>query len=151
MGKKITLIIMLVALMLVLIGCDKDKDMKLTTNVATQETDEHGHIHTHLNQESVSSVSKKEKVGVDAIEKIQSFSMKKLGLSGEKKDYHFMVSTEMKEINDSEYFEVIAAVVNESKNKKDVSIDTKAAYYVSKNGKKCLKLDSKTGEYKSLK
>lgn len=89
--------------------------------------------------------------GSEIVEKIQSFSLKKLGLTGKKEDYKFLISTELTEIDGEKYNEVVASVMKENKDNDKITMDTKGTYYVSLDCKKCLIKDTKTGKISELK
>lgn len=141
-------------------GCDSEKRNLIENTTAHYHvhTDDNGETYTHLNEEehkeeqnNKSNDNNKEIDSTEAIEIIKKFSIEKLELEGQKKDYSFMVATEKKTIEDKEYFEVIASVKKENEKDGTVSIDTKGTYYVSVDGKKCLVKNMKTGETKELK
>lgn len=87
----------------------------------------------------------------EASEKIQSFSLEKLGLKGKKEDYKFMVSTKGTTIDKTDYFEVVASVVTEKNKDGSINMETKGQYFVSYDGAKLLSRDLKTGEFSELK
>ncbi len=87
----------------------------------------------------------------EASEKIQSFSLEKLGLKGKKEDYKFMVSTKGTTIDKTDYFEVVASVVTEKNKDGSINMETKGQYFVSYDGTKLLSRDLKTGEFSELK
>lgn len=140
-----------------LVGCGSKEAKKTETTTAAQyhvHTDENGETYTHQNGEEKQTQKSKDKnviEGSEAIEKIQTFSEKKLGLKEKKKKYSFLASTESKEIEGKKYIEVIASVIKKDKDGKTASIDTKGTYYVSEDGKICLKRNDKTGEMEELK
>lgn len=153
MKKKLVIMagLMLMTTML-FSACDK----KNADNNATAEyhvhTDENGETYTHKNDEvEETSENNKAITGEEAVEKIKKFSAKKLGLDGKKKNYTFLASTETKEIEEKECFEVIASVMTKNEKDEMVSIDTKGTYYVSADGKECFIKNMKTGEIKKLK
>lgn len=87
----------------------------------------------------------------EASEIISGMPLEKLGLEGDKSDYKFMVSTEGKAIEGTDYIEVIASQVSEEKEDGSISMETKGDYFISYDGKKMLKRDTATGDFSELK
>ena len=83
----------------------------------------------------------------DALDKVQSLSMDKLGLEGKKDDYKFMISTKGKILNSTDCFEINAS--KEIKKNKDgtVHMQTVGQYFLTYDGKTIYKRDITSGEY----
>ncbi|WP_296079001.1 hypothetical protein [uncultured Eubacterium sp.] len=81
----------------------------------------------------------------DAINYIESYSSKQLGLTDEeKKTCSFMVASDGEEINGKSYIQVIAAIKKEHKSddgQATYTFDTKGEYYISFNGDEVLRKD----------
>lgn len=81
----------------------------------------------------------------DAIDYIESYSSKQLGLTDqEKKACSFMVASDGEEINGKSYIQVIAAIKKEHKSsdgQATYTFDTKGEYYISFDGDEVLKKD----------
>ena len=79
----------------------------------------------------------------DAINYIESYSSKQLGLTDEeKKACSFMVASDGEEIDGKKYIKIIAAIKNEQKGddgKTTYTFDTKGEYFISFNGDEVLK------------
>lgn len=91
----------------------------------------------------------------DAINYIQSYGAKDLGLKEEEmKDLKFMVANSGEKVEDDYYIKVIATVATEHKDeetgKSTFTFDNKGEYYIRYDAKKVLSRDVKTGEYKEL-
>ena len=92
----------------------------------------------------------------DAIDMIESYSDKQLGLSKEdRQKCSFMVSNYGEVIGNESYVKVIAATKKEHKDKKSGKItftfDTKGEYFISYDGNKVMMKDSSTGKYTTIK
>lgn len=168
--------ILLIILSVIIIGvsaCDgksttkKENDNKETTLNYHVHMDENGETHIHKNSDHKDEFKTKSKTenknskktaektkplahSQDAVEIIQKFSAKELGLEGELSDYHFLVSTKKMKIKGKSYLEVIASKMKNQK-KKTVNIVTKGTYYVSADMKRFLKKDMKSGKITTLK
>lgn len=86
----------------------------------------------------------------EAVDKVKNMSMDKLGLSGEKDDYKFMVSTVGKSIEGKDYFEVVASKVTKENEDGSVNMDTIGTYYVSYDAKTVLCRNAETGEFTDI-
>ena len=79
----------------------------------------------------------------DAINYIESYSSKQLGLTDEeKKACSFMVASDGEEIDGKKYIKIIAAIKNEQKGNDGqvtYTFDTKGEYFISFNGDEVLK------------
>lgn len=87
----------------------------------------------------------------DAINLIQSYSAKELGLTEEEyKECSFMVASSGIELDGKYYIKVIATVKTEHKDGENVTytFDNKGEYYISYNGKQILQKDMKSEEEK---
>ena len=89
-------------------------------------------------------VTEKAKIkDADAINYIESYSSKQLGLTDdEKKACSFMVASDGEEIYGKKYIKIIAAIKNEQKGddgKTTYTFDTKGEYFISFNGDEVLK------------
>ena len=84
----------------------------------------------------------------DAINYIESYSSKQLGLTDEeKKACSFMVASDGEEIDGKKYIKIIAAIKNEQKGddgKTTYTFDTKGEYFISFNGDEVLKKSGDT-------
>ena len=94
-------------------------------------------------EESVIVTEKAKIKDADAINYIESYSSKQLGLTDEeKKACSFMVASDGEEINEKKYIKIIAAIKNEQKGndgKTTYTFDTKGEYFISFNGDEVLK------------
>lgn len=91
----------------------------------------------------------------DAINYIQSYSAKELGLKEEEmKDLKFMVANSGEKVEDEYFVKVIATVatehVDDETGKTTYTFDNKGEYYIRYDAKKVLSRDVKSGEYKEL-
>ncbi|WP_294848116.1 hypothetical protein [uncultured Eubacterium sp.] len=81
----------------------------------------------------------------DAINYIESYSSKQLGLTeDDRAKCSFMVASDGEEINGKSYIQVIAAIKNEHKSDEGqatYTFDTKGEYYISFNGDEVLRKD----------
>lgn len=81
----------------------------------------------------------------DAINYIESYSSKQLGLTeDDRAKCSFMVASDGEEINGKSYIQVIAAIKKEHKSndgQATYTFDTKGEYYISFNGDEVLKKD----------
>lgn len=81
----------------------------------------------------------------DAINYIESYSSKQLGLTeDDRAKCSFMVASDGEEINGKSYIQVIAAIKKEHKNddgQATYTFDTKGEYYISFNGDEVLRKD----------
>ncbi|WP_455485001.1 hypothetical protein [Eubacterium sp.] len=81
----------------------------------------------------------------DAINYIESYSSKQLGLTeDDKAKCSFMVASDGEEINGKSYIQVIAAIKKEHKSndgQATYTFDTKGEYYISFNGDEVLRKD----------
>ena len=79
----------------------------------------------------------------DAINYIESYSSKQLGLTeDDRAKCSFMVASDGEEINGKKYIKIIAAIKNEQKGndgKTTYTFDTKGEYFISFNGDEVLK------------
>lgn len=100
-----------------------------------------------IKEESVIVTEKAKIKDADAINYIESYSSKQLGLTDdEKKACSFMVASDGEEIDGKKYIKIIAAIKNEQKSddgKTTYTFDTKGEYFISFNGDEVLK---KSGE-----
>ena len=139
---KKALIFVLCAVMAVCVfsACSK-KDGKETTTTA---------------QSTSSAVLATDKAVIkeaDAINLIQSYSDKELGLTAkERKKASFMVAGNGVEIDGKNYIEVVATVKNEHKKDGKISytFDHLGMYYISFDGKKVMRKDMKSEEAKYI-
>lgn len=96
-------------------------------------------------EESVIVTEKAKIKDADAINYIESYSSKQLGLTDEeKKACSFMVASDGEEINGKKYIKIIAAIKNEQKGddgKTTYTFDTKGEYFISFNGDEVLRKD----------
>ncbi len=94
-------------------------------------------------KESVIVTEKAKIKDADAINYIESYSSKQLGLTDEeKKACSFMVASDGEEIDGKKYIKIIAAIKNEQKGddgKTTYTFDTKGEYFISFNGDEVLK------------
>ena len=94
-------------------------------------------------EESVIATEKAKIKDADAINYIESYSSKQLGLTDdEKKACSFMVASDGEEINGKKYIKIIATIKNEQKGddgKTTYTFDTKGEYFISFNGDEVLK------------
>ncbi len=163
--EKVIILFCVILVLAAFSACDKSNKKTGIETTGSNETtagvhvhmDENGETYTHADSEehnegdvttnnSLSAISESE-----AMEKIQNFSEKKLGLDGKKKDYSFLAATKKKKISGKKYIEIIASVMKKNKKNDTVSIDARGTYYVSEDGKKCLIKDMETGKTKELK
>lgn len=163
MRKKLVVtagFVLMTAALFTACGNNKNKAENSTTAAYYVHTDENGETYTHMGgEENTENTAKEDKdkkdtnkeiTNSEAADIIKKFSAKKLGLKGKKKNYSFLTATESKNIDGTEYFEVIAAKKTENEDG-TVSIDPKGKYYVTLDGSKCFKRDDKTGEMDELK
>lgn len=94
-------------------------------------------------EESIVATEKAKIKDADAINYIESYSSKQLGLTDEeKKACSFMVASDGEEIDGKKYIKIIAAIKNEQKGddgKTTYTFDTKGEYFISFNGDEVLK------------
>ena len=94
-------------------------------------------------EESVIVTEKAKIKDADAINYIESYSSKQLGLTDEeKKACSFMVASDGEEIDGKKYIKIIATIKNEQKGddgKTTYTFDTKGEYFISFNGDEVLK------------
>ena len=94
-------------------------------------------------EESVIVTEKAKIKDADAINYIESYSSKQLGLTDEeKKACSFMVASDGEEIDGKKYIKIIAAIKNEQEGddgKTTYTFDTKGEYFISFNGDEVLK------------
>lgn len=94
-------------------------------------------------EESIIVTEKAKIKDADAINYIESYSSKQLGLTDEeKKACSFMVASDGEEIDGKKYIKIIAAIKNEQKGddgKTTYTFDTKGEYFISFNGDEVLK------------
>lgn len=99
-------------------------------------------------KESVVATEKAKIKDADAINYIESYSSKQLGLTDEeKKACSFMVASDGEEIDGKKYIKIIAAIKNEQKGndgKTTYTFDTKGEYFISFNGDEVLKKNGDT-------
>ena len=99
-------------------------------------------------KESVIVTEKAKIKDADAINYIESYSSKQLGLTDEeKKACSFMVASDGEEIYGKKYIKIIAAIKNEQKGddgKTTYTFDTKGEYFISFNGDEVLKKNGDT-------
>lgn len=99
-------------------------------------------------EESVIATEKAKIKDADAINYIESYSSKQLGLTDEeKKACSFMVASDGEEIDGKKYIKIIAAIKNEQKGndgKTTYTFDTKGEYFISFNGDEVLKKSGDT-------
>lgn len=99
-------------------------------------------------KESVVATEKAKIKDADAINYIESYSSKQLGLTDdEKKACSFMVASDGEEIDGKKYIKIIAAIKNEQKGdegKTTYTFDTKGEYFISFNGDEVLKKSGDT-------
>ena len=146
MKKAIITILVLTLSVCALAACSNDGDKETPANTSE--------ISTSAENASVGETTKDKDAKLttrEAIEKVQSLSMDKLGLDGKQKDYVFMVASETITIDDQEYLEVDANVQTSTNKDGTINMTTKGRYLVRVDGKKMLVKDMKTGETKELK
>lgn len=94
-------------------------------------------------EESIVATEKAKIKDADAINYIESYSSKQLGLTDEeKKACSFMVASDGEEIDGKKYIKIIAAIKNEQKGNDGqvtYTFDTKGEYFISFNGDEVLK------------
>ncbi|MCI6361861.1 MAG: hypothetical protein MR773_08500 [Eubacterium coprostanoligenes] len=94
-------------------------------------------------EESVIVTEKAKIKDADAINYIESYSSKQLGLTeDDRAKCSFMVASDGEEINGKKYIKIIAAIKNEQKGddgKTTYTFDTKGEYFISFNGDEVLK------------
>lgn len=94
-------------------------------------------------KESVIVTEKAKIKDADAINYIESYSSKQLGLTeDDRAKCSFMVASDGEEINGKKYIKIIAAIKNEQKGddgKTTYTFDTKGEYFISFNGDEVLK------------
>ncbi|WP_455492985.1 hypothetical protein [Eubacterium sp.] len=99
-------------------------------------------------RESVVATEKAKIKDADAINYIESYSSKQLGLTDEeKKACSFMVASDGEEIDGKKYIRIIAAIKNEQTDdngKTTYTFDTKGEYFISFNGDEVLKKSGDT-------
>lgn len=140
--KKIIPIILCVCMVATgLVACSSNKKEDETTAPTTQS--------------NVITTDDAKITEADAINYIQSYSAKELGLKEEEmKDLKFMVANSGEKVEDEYFVKVIATVATEHKDeetgKSTFTFDNKGEYYIRYDAKKVLSRDVKTGEYKEL-
>ena len=94
-------------------------------------------------KESVVATEKAKIKDADAINYIESYSSKQLGLTeDDRAKCSFMVASDGEEIDGKKYIKIIAAIKNEQKGndgKTTYTFDTKGEYFISFNGDEVLK------------
>lgn len=94
-------------------------------------------------EESVIVTEKAKIKDADAINYIESYSSKQLGLTeDDRAKCSFMVASDGEEIDGKKYIKIIAAIKNEQKGddeKTTYTFDTKGEYFISFNGDEVLK------------
>lgn len=94
-------------------------------------------------EESVIVTEKAKIKDADAINYIESYSSKQLGLTeDDRAKCSFMVASDGEEINGKKYIKIIAAIKNEQKGNDGqvtYTFDTKGEYFISFNGDEVLK------------
>ncbi|WP_288312913.1 hypothetical protein [uncultured Eubacterium sp.] len=99
-------------------------------------------------EESVIVTEKAKIKDADAINYIESYSSKQLGLTeDDRAKCSFMVASDGEEINEKKYIKIIAAIKNEQKGddgKTTYTFDTKGEYFISFNGDEVLKKNGDT-------
>lgn len=94
-------------------------------------------------KESVVATEKAKIKDADAINYIESYSSKQLGLTeDDRAKCSFMVASNGEEIDGKKYIKIIAAIKNEQKSddgKTTYTFDTKGEYFISFNGDEVLK------------
>lgn len=99
-------------------------------------------------KESVVATEKAKIKDADAINYIESYSSKQLGLTDEeKKACSFMVASDGEKIDGKKYIKIIAAIKNEQTDdngKTTYTFDTKGEYFISFNGDEVLKKSGDT-------
>lgn len=94
-------------------------------------------------EESIVATEKAKIKDADAINYIESYSSKQLGLTeDDRAKCSFMVASDGEEINGKKYIKIIAAIKNEQKGndgKTTYTFDTKGEYFISFNGDEVLK------------
>ena len=145
MKKAIVFIICAAIAICVFSACAKKTEKETTTAKASKET-------------SVTAITTDDAVikDADAINLIESYSDKELGLTKEeRKKASFMVASNGVDIEGKNYIEVIATVKNEHKDgdKTTYTFDNLGVYYISYNGKKIFRKDmkSETAKYIDMK
>ena len=99
-------------------------------------------------EESVIVTEKAKIKDADAINYIESYSSKQLGLTeDDRAKCSFMVASDGEEIDGKKYIKIIAAIKNEQKGddeKTTYTFDTKGEYFISFNGDEVLKKSGDT-------
>ena len=94
-------------------------------------------------EESIVATEKAKIKDADAINYIESYSSKQLGLTeDDRAKCSFMVASDGEEIDGKNYIKIIAAIKNEQKGddgKTTYTFDTKGEYFISFNGDEVLK------------
>ena len=94
-------------------------------------------------EESIVATEKAKIKDADAINYIESYSSKQLGLTeDDRAKCSFMVASDCEEIDGKKYIKIIAAIKNEQKGddgKTTYTFDTKGEYFISFNGDEVLK------------
>ena len=94
-------------------------------------------------EESIVATEKAKIKDADAINYIESYSSKQLGLTeDDRAKCSFMVASDGEEIDGKKYIKIIAAIKNEQKGddgKTTYTFDTKGEYFISFNGDEVLK------------
>ena len=94
-------------------------------------------------EESLVATEKAKIKDADAINYIESYSSKQLGLTeDDRAKCSFMVASDGEEIDGKKYIKIIAAIKNEQKGndgKTTYTFDTKGEYFISFNGDEVLK------------
>lgn len=96
-------------------------------------------------EESIVATEKAKIKDADAINYIESYSSKQLGLTeDDRAKCSFMVASDGEEIDGKKYIKIIAAIKNEQKGddgKTTYTFDTKGEYFISFNGDEVLRKD----------
>lgn len=99
-------------------------------------------------EESIVATEKAKIKDADAINYIESYSSKQLGLTeDDRAKCSFMVASDGEEIDGKKYIKIIAAIKNEQKGddgKTTYTFDTKGEYFISFNGDEVLKKSGDT-------
>lgn len=139
--KKILVLILCIALTVCVFGaCAKKDEDKTTTKKASVTS----------SQMTTDSAVIKE---ADAINLIQSYSDKELGLTAkDRKKASFMVASNGVAIDKENYIEVIATIKTEHKDgdKTTYTFDNLGVYYIRYDGKKVMRKDMKSEEAKYI-
>ncbi|MDD6729119.1 MAG: hypothetical protein PUE08_07880 [Eubacteriales bacterium] len=159
MKKTVTAILMTVLIVLSLTACSSSNDDTAasstdsaeTTSAAEETTVVPGEIKEPVTYgDSKKDLSEASITESEAVDLVKAFSAEELGLEGSKDDYKFMVATVGKNVNDGDYFEVIASVVKAENEDGSINMETVGTYYVSYDGKQIFLCDTATGELTEL-